>query len=178
MRTYPATLTCYDVLNSQHGSVYKLAFGPKSFVVVSDPIVARHILRENAFCYDKVCCLACTILVSDMDCWKLVKKRIVENYGIYKDLDHDHLTLMMVAKLIYRMIASLQLHFAYILLLVVKTWLRFWIIIGVVWWVSLLHVIWLFLTWNQGVLAEILKPIMGKGLIPADLDTWKQRRKG
>ena len=41
-------------LSSQHGSVYKLAFGPKSFVVVSDPIVARHILRENAFCYDKV----------------------------------------------------------------------------------------------------------------------------
>uniref|UniRef100_A0A803KWY1 Cytochrome P450 n=1 Tax=Chenopodium quinoa TaxID=63459 RepID=A0A803KWY1_CHEQI len=37
----------------QHGSVYKLAFGPKAFVVVSDPIVARHILRENAFSYDK-----------------------------------------------------------------------------------------------------------------------------
>ncbi|KAK1615298.1 hypothetical protein QYE76_020815 [Lolium multiflorum] len=65
----------------EHGSVYKLAFGPKSFVVVSDPIVARYILRENAFAYDK------------------------------------------------------------------------------------------------GVLAEILEPIMGKGLIPADLDTWKQRRK-
>ncbi|KNA25057.1 hypothetical protein SOVF_010120 [Spinacia oleracea] len=65
----------------EHGSVYKLAFGPKAFVVVSDPIVARHILRENAFSYDK------------------------------------------------------------------------------------------------GVLAEILEPIMGKGLIPADLDTWKQRRR-
>lgn len=39
---------------AQHGGVYKLAFGPKSFVVVSDPIVARHILRENAFSYDKV----------------------------------------------------------------------------------------------------------------------------
>lgn len=38
----------------QHGAVYKLAFGPKAFVVVSDPIVARHILRENAFSYDKV----------------------------------------------------------------------------------------------------------------------------
>lgn len=38
----------------QHGSVYKLAFGPKAFVVVSDPIVARHILRENIFGYDKV----------------------------------------------------------------------------------------------------------------------------
>lgn len=65
----------------KYGSVYKLAFGPKAFVVVSDPIVARHILRENAFSYDK------------------------------------------------------------------------------------------------GVLAEILEPIMGKGLIPADLDTWKQRRR-
>lgn len=39
---------------TQHGPVYKLAFGPKAFVVVSDPIVARHILRENAFGYDKV----------------------------------------------------------------------------------------------------------------------------
>ncbi|KAL6888752.1 hypothetical protein ACP4OV_009778 [Aristida adscensionis] len=76
----PLFFSLYDWF-IEHGSVYKLAFGPKSFVVVSDPIVARHILRENAFCYDK------------------------------------------------------------------------------------------------GVLAEILKPIMGKGLIPADLDTWKQRRK-
>ncbi|KAL6554400.1 hypothetical protein OROMI_020073 [Orobanche minor] len=65
----------------EHGSVYKLAFGPKAFVVVSDPIIARHILRENAFSYDK------------------------------------------------------------------------------------------------GVLADILEPIMGKGLIPADIDTWKQRRR-
>jgi hypothetical protein len=27
------------------------------------------------------------------------------------------------------------------------------------------------------VLAEILEPIMGKGLIPADLETWKPRRR-
>jgi hypothetical protein len=39
----------------QHGPVYKLAFGPKAFVVVSDPIVTHHILRENAFGYDKAC---------------------------------------------------------------------------------------------------------------------------
>ncbi|XP_074275345.1 cytochrome P450 97B2, chloroplastic [Silene latifolia] len=76
----PLFLSLYDWF-LEHGSVYKLAFGPKAFVVVSDPIVARHILRENAFSYDK------------------------------------------------------------------------------------------------GVLAEILEPIMGKGLIPADLDTWKQRRR-
>ncbi|KAK8940741.1 hypothetical protein KSP39_PZI010058 [Platanthera zijinensis] len=63
------------------GSAYKLSFGPKSFIVISDPIIARHILRENTFSYDK------------------------------------------------------------------------------------------------GVLADILEPIMGKGLIPADLDTWKLRRK-
>nr|VDD62010.1 unnamed protein product [Brassica oleracea] len=40
-------------LQSVNGRVYKLAFGPKAFVVISDPIVARHVLRENAFSYDK-----------------------------------------------------------------------------------------------------------------------------
>lgn len=65
----------------QYGTVYKLLFGPKSFIVVSDPVVARHILKDNAKAYDK------------------------------------------------------------------------------------------------GVLAEILEPIMGKGLIPADPETWKDRRR-
>ena len=63
------------------GSVYKLCFGPKSFVVVSDHACARYLLRENAKNYDK------------------------------------------------------------------------------------------------GVLAEILEDIMGKGLIPADPETWKVRRR-
>lgn len=31
--------------------------------------------------------------------------------------------------------------------------------------------------YDKGVLAEILEPIMGKGLIPADPETWKKRRK-
>ena len=64
-----------------YGPVYKLAFGPKSFMVVSDPVMARHILKENPTNYDK------------------------------------------------------------------------------------------------GILAEILEPVMGKGLIPADPATWKVRRK-
>eukprot|EP00252_Welwitschia_mirabilis_P011872 TRINITY_DN2637_c0_g1_i1.p1 TRINITY_DN2637_c0_g1~~TRINITY_DN2637_c0_g1_i1.p1 ORF type:complete len:583 (-),score=116.08 TRINITY_DN2637_c0_g1_i1:230-1978(-) len=76
----PLFFSLYDWF-LEHGSVYQLAFGPKSFVVVSDPIVARYILRENAFAYDK------------------------------------------------------------------------------------------------GILADILEPIMGKGLIPADPETWKSRRK-
>jgi len=63
------------------GGVFRLSFGPKCFIVVSDPVVVRHLLKDNAYNYDK------------------------------------------------------------------------------------------------GVLAEILKPIMGKGLIPADLETWKVRRK-
>ena len=29
------------------------------------------------------------------------------------------------------------------------------------------------MNYDKGVLAEILEPIMGKGLIPADLETWK-----
>ena len=66
---------------SQYGSVYKLLFGPKSFIVISDPTIAKHILRDNSKAYDK------------------------------------------------------------------------------------------------GILAEILEPIMGKGLIPADPETWKVRRK-
>jgi len=64
-----------------YGSPYKLCFGPKSFLVISDPVQARYILREGNNNYDK------------------------------------------------------------------------------------------------GILAEILKPVMGKGLIPADPATWAVRRK-
>lgn len=53
-KSYCSLSSKYVCWTWQHGSVYKLAFGPKAFVVVSDPIVARHVLRENAFYYDKV----------------------------------------------------------------------------------------------------------------------------
>jgi cytochrome P450 len=65
----------------EFGSPYKLCFGPKSFLVISDPVQAKHVLRDANTCYDK------------------------------------------------------------------------------------------------GILAEILKPIMGKGLIPADPETWTVRRR-
>lgn len=65
----------------KYGPVYKLAFGPKSFIVVSDPTMVRHVLKDNPSNYDK------------------------------------------------------------------------------------------------GILAEILEPVMGKGLIPADPATWKVRRR-
>jgi len=66
---------------NNYGSPYKLCFGPKSFLVVSDPVQAKHILSTNNKLYDK------------------------------------------------------------------------------------------------GILAEILEPIMGKGLIPADPETWSVRRR-
>lgn len=65
-----------------YGAVFNLSFGPKSFLVVSDPVMARHILRERT------------------------------------PNDYD-----------------------------------------------------------KGMLAEILDPIMGKGLIPADPETWRVRRR-
>ncbi len=66
---------------NEYGSPYKLCFGPKSFLVISDPVQAKHVLRDANGNYDK------------------------------------------------------------------------------------------------GILAEILKPIMGKGLIPADPETWTVRRR-
>ena len=39
---------------NNYGSPYKLCFGPKSFLVVSDPVQARHILRDANVNYDKV----------------------------------------------------------------------------------------------------------------------------
>lgn len=65
-----------------YGPIFNLAFGPKAFLVISDPVMARHVLRETA--PDQYC---------------------------------------------------------------------------------------------KGMLAEILEPIMGKGLIPADPATWKVRRR-
>ncbi|CAI7747340.1 unnamed protein product [Closterium sp. NIES-53] len=36
-----------------YGGVFRLSFGPKRFVIVSDPVVAKHILRDNAKSYSK-----------------------------------------------------------------------------------------------------------------------------
>ena len=76
----PLFLALYDYFRT-YGGVYKLAFGPKTFMICSDPVVVKHILRTANLSFDK------------------------------------------------------------------------------------------------GVLAEILEPIMGKGLIPADFETWKTRRR-
>jgi hypothetical protein len=39
---------------NNYGSPYKLCFGPKSFLVLSDPVQARHVLKDANTNYDKV----------------------------------------------------------------------------------------------------------------------------
>lgn len=43
-------MKAYD---DQYGSTYKMCFGPKSFIVTADPMVAKHILKDNLAKYDK-----------------------------------------------------------------------------------------------------------------------------
>jgi hypothetical protein len=38
---------------NEYGSPYKLCFGPKSFLVISDPVQAKHVLRDANTKYDK-----------------------------------------------------------------------------------------------------------------------------
>lgn len=43
----------YFILLRFEGPVYKLAFGPRSFIVVSDPVMAKHVLKSGVGDYDK-----------------------------------------------------------------------------------------------------------------------------
>ncbi|XP_052170119.1 protein LUTEIN DEFICIENT 5, chloroplastic [Diospyros lotus] len=36
-----------------YGGIFRLTFGPKSFLIVSDPLIAKHILRDNSKAYSK-----------------------------------------------------------------------------------------------------------------------------
>ncbi len=33
----------------ENGGVFKLEFGPKAFIVISDPVVARHLLKVGGW---------------------------------------------------------------------------------------------------------------------------------
>jgi len=39
--------------NQKYGSPFKLCFGPKSFLTISDPVQMKHILRDANTNYDK-----------------------------------------------------------------------------------------------------------------------------
>lgn len=69
------------------GDVYKLCFGPKSFMVVSDPNMVRHLLRENVFNYDKGVLgevledvMGKGLIPADFETWKVRRKAIVPGF--------------------------------------------------------------------------------------------------
>lgn len=49
----PPLAFVYPPFCSREGPVYKLAFGPRSFIVVSDPVMAKHVLKSSVGDYDK-----------------------------------------------------------------------------------------------------------------------------
>ena len=63
------------------GGVYKLAFGPKAFIVVSDPVVVRHLLKvrrkNHASAYDQQSlgngCLSACLAALASGCFKHIK---------------------------------------------------------------------------------------------------------
>jgi len=71
----------------QFGDVYKLCFGPKSFMVVSDPAMVKHMLRENVFNYDKGVLgevledvMGKGLIPADFETWKVRRRAIVPGF--------------------------------------------------------------------------------------------------
>jgi len=69
------------------GDVYKLCFGPKSFMVVSDPEIVRHIMKDNVFNYDKGVLgevledvMGKGLIPADFETWKVRRKAIVPGF--------------------------------------------------------------------------------------------------
>lgn len=69
------------------GPIYKLAFGPKVFIVVQDPVIARNILRENSILYDKGILaeileevMGKGLIPADYQTWKIRRRAIVPGF--------------------------------------------------------------------------------------------------
>jgi len=69
------------------GDVYKLCFGPKSFMVVSDPQIVKHMLRENVFNYDKGVLgevledvMGKGLIPADFETWRVRRRAIVPGF--------------------------------------------------------------------------------------------------
>eukprot|EP00933_Yihiella_yeosuensis_P005962 TRINITY_DN11058_c0_g1_i2.p1 TRINITY_DN11058_c0_g1~~TRINITY_DN11058_c0_g1_i2.p1 ORF type:complete len:681 (-),score=134.20 TRINITY_DN11058_c0_g1_i2:113-2155(-) len=69
------------------GDVYKLCFGPKSFMVVSDPQLIKHMLKDNVFNYDKGVLgevledvMGKGLIPADFETWKVRRRAIVPGF--------------------------------------------------------------------------------------------------
>ncbi|XP_010540722.1 PREDICTED: protein LUTEIN DEFICIENT 5, chloroplastic [Tarenaya hassleriana] len=52
VRNEPFFIPLYE-LYITYGGIFRLTFGPKSFLIVSDPSIAKHILKDNSKAYSK-----------------------------------------------------------------------------------------------------------------------------
>lgn len=52
IRNEPFFIPLYE-LYLTYGGIFRLIFGPKSFLIVSDPSIAKHILKDNSKAYSK-----------------------------------------------------------------------------------------------------------------------------
>lgn len=52
IRDEPFFMPLYE-LYLTYGGIFRLIFGPKSFLIVSDPSIAKHILKDNSKAYSK-----------------------------------------------------------------------------------------------------------------------------
>eukprot|EP00931_Biecheleriopsis_adriatica_P025678 TRINITY_DN1569_c0_g1_i10.p1 TRINITY_DN1569_c0_g1~~TRINITY_DN1569_c0_g1_i10.p1 ORF type:complete len:656 (+),score=185.76 TRINITY_DN1569_c0_g1_i10:70-2037(+) len=69
------------------GGIFKLCYGPRSFLVASDPAIFKHILRENTLNYNKGLLEECVddlwgngIITADLEIWKQRRKAIVPGF--------------------------------------------------------------------------------------------------
>ncbi|MQM19442.1 hypothetical protein Taro_052444, partial [Colocasia esculenta] len=67
-----------------YGGIFRLNFGPKSFLIVSDPAIAKHILRENSKAYSKGILseilefvMGNGLILADGEIWRIRRRTIV-----------------------------------------------------------------------------------------------------
>lgn len=67
-----------------YGGIFRLNFGPKSFLIVSDPSIAKHILRENSKAYSKGILaeilefvMGTGLIPADGEVWRIRRRAIV-----------------------------------------------------------------------------------------------------
>lgn len=73
----------YDLFLA-YGGVFRLSFGPKSFLIVSDPSIAKHILKDNSKAYSKGILaeilefvMGKGLIPADAEVWRVRRRAIV-----------------------------------------------------------------------------------------------------
>lgn len=83
MRSEAFFIPLYE-LYLTYGGIFRLNFGPKSFLIVSDPSIAKHILRENSKAYSKGILaeilefvMGTGLIPADGEVWRIRRRAIV-----------------------------------------------------------------------------------------------------